>query len=1042
MLSIAGDRDMVWQWAKKLIESIESSLQLMYCPQNLTVAISDLSKQTEPKFKPELIRQQFHIRQQEKQQQFQYQFEQARLQGQTNLQQIQQQFLDDIENERQNFEVKLLKAQLLHEYYLQKKYEEPQLQSLKQSFDLAVMQAQLDVPRQEELAAFSEYWQNLNNRHKVEELLPLERKKSELDLKLYDREIQMLIAERHLQALLVGAEFPKILENHPLISQCTPTLDFYKQYRDGSRPIPPLILIWPPTLEADEFPYAARGVGKVAAKLTDELREFLSVNYDLHSQERPTKLLDGAYKTKQFQSEAALESLHWTHKSIPTLILESKIDGDAIRLYVGWWDMMETTHHYKKVISIPWKEILYPLVREKTLRWQQYRLMLLKKGKTLAEVQRRGGDHEINLAILEAEEEDREIDWNQQYNYYVNFEEYWSGVADLLVFCHAIIAGLAVDQYYLHHYNVRPKLPELLPSLLQQLPNEELRHQLIRVVVGTYKQLYEALKQQQPDTIPELALDLAQILTYLDDKSWMRGQLNYALQSWLQLRGVMPPANILDQISNNLRGDQEITNSLLDLMQSLLSPLDTQYVGRVNQCLSILSDNRSLNLIDAFYYRGINYAQEGNYPVAIDELTQVIKLQPDWAQAYYNRGLAYVQLEEYQKALEDYTQVLWLDYNHAEAYEQRGNVFHKLGEYEKAIVDYNQAIKLNPNLVEAKTNKDIAQEALVEVKRQYQIVAIRDQNLHNLQTILANFPQIGLPVTIIAGKNGSGKTTLLQEIIKKQTDLKLAILINEEGNVSIDKMPRVYTKNLDAWTYQPRNRANYQRFIEFVNEILYRQNQVDHLVIETSGNADLLQLILAFVDTDLKYKTHVNSIITVVDSENFLTYQLKEEASKNQILYSDIVLLNKVDLVSEDKLRQVERIITESKNTAKMLRCRYANLPLPLIFDLGLNKIGLNRGYLDDNSLSLFSYESEATFDIKKFEVFLDQQLSTNVFWGKGILWFEQSPKCHGFLLSGKRFSLYHENWKKQPENRLILIGENLDNEWLSYRLNDCRSEV
>jgi hypothetical protein len=205
MLSIAGETDMVWQWSAKLIESIESSLQLMYCPQNLTVAISNLGKQTNTGFNPELIRQQFHIRQQEKQQQFQYQLEQARLQGQANLQQIQQQFLDDIENERQNFEVKLLKAQLLHEYYLQIKYQEQQLNLLKQSFDLAVMQAKLDVPRLEELAAFSEYWQNLNlnNRHKVEELLPLERRKSEWELKLYDRELQMLIAERHLQALLV-----------------------------------------------------------------------------------------------------------------------------------------------------------------------------------------------------------------------------------------------------------------------------------------------------------------------------------------------------------------------------------------------------------------------------------------------------------------------------------------------------------------------------------------------------------------------------------------------------------------------------------------------------------------------------------------------------------------------------------------------------------------------------------------------------------------------------------------------------------------------
>ena len=75
---------------------------------------------------------------------------------------------------------------------------------------------------------------------------------------------------------------------------------------------------------------------------------------------------------------------------------------------------------------------------------------------------------------------------------------------------------------------------------------------------------------------------------------------------------------------------------------------------------------------------------------------------------------------------------------------------------------------------------------------------------------------------------------------------------------------------------------------------------------------------------------------------------------------------------------------------------------------------------------------------IRKFQQFLDQQLPESVFRAKGILWFEESPKRHVFHLSGKRFSLDDEDWKGQPKNQLVLIGQNLDHETLKQQLQDC----
>merc|ERR1711991_158364 len=85
------------------------------------------------------------------------------------------------------------------------------------------------------------------------------------------------------------------------------------------------------------------------------------------------------------------------------------------------------------------------------------------------------------------------------------------------------------------------------------------------------------------------------------------------------------------------------------------------------------------------------------------------------------------------------------------------------------------------------------------------------------------------------------------------------------------------------------------------------------------------------------------------------------------------------------------------------------------------------------------SYETFEPFSLRKFQYFLDNQISQNVFRAKGILWFMESDRKHIFHLSGKRFSLDDEEWTKEKSNKIVLIGKNLDHQTIKNQLSSCR---
>ncbi len=151
-------------------------------------------------------------------------------------------------------------------------------------------------------------------------------------------------------------------------------------------------------------------------------------------------------------------------------------------------------------------------------------------------------------------------------------------------------------------------------------------------------------------------------------------------------------------------------------------------------------------------------------------------------------------------------------------------------------------------------------------------------------------PNWGIPVTIITGFLGSGKTTLLNQILQNKQNLKVAVLVNEFGDISIDSQLLVsYDEDMVELSNGCICCTINDGLVEAVYRILERDEKVDYLVIETTGIADPLPIILTFVGTEFRDSTRLDSIITVVDADLFDADHFNSEAAIKQIAYADMV---------------------------------------------------------------------------------------------------------------------------------------------------------
>lgn len=305
-----------------------------------------------------------------------------------------------------------------------------------------------------------------------------------------------------------------------------------------------------------------------------------------------------------------------------------------------------------------------------------------------------------------------------------------------------------------------------------------------------------------------------------------------------------------------------------------------------------------------------------------------------------------------------------------------------------------------------------------------------------------------VPVFILSGFLGSGKTTLLKRLLQECSEKKLttAVLMNEIGKTDTDgesiyelNKSRNMEKLLDGCMCCNKK----SEVSNCIEKLLVRKPDV--LFIELTGVANPEEVVDSLTEPELINQIYLEKVITVVDAENILSYNSVFESdreliktTRRQIEVADLVIVNKIDLVSVSKKQKIKKLIKKENPTSEITFSTFSKVDLNALFNnLKSNKYSLRIRRKDEKQDQKDHNHSPSFSRIKSFTLPISSQTSIKEIERFLNKWKSNLLRAKGYLsLSDGTYLLQYVikrvNWEPSNYNGnhyLVMIGINLNEE-------------